>query len=321
MVENILEVKGLKVYFPIKGDIIPKIVGNVRAVDGIDFNIRYGETLGLVGESGCGKSTVARAVLRVVDVLEGRVDFEGENILQLEGRRLKAVRKKLQLVFQDPFAALNPRMTVGAALEEVLLIHNLAKAGERKQRAAELLEMVGLTRKYLSRYPHEFSGGQRQRVVIARALAVNPSLVICDEPVSALDVSIQAQIINLLEELQERMGLSYLFISHDLGVVRHISSRVAVMYLGKIVEMAGTDELFDNPRHPYTMALLSAIPVCDPDSKTEKIILEGDIPSPVNPPGGCRFHTRCFKAKDICEQVEPEYIDLGGEHILTCHVD
>ncbi|MBA1336794.1 MAG: Oligopeptide transport ATP-binding protein OppF [Firmicutes bacterium] len=319
MDSNILEIKNLKVYFPVKGGLLPKAVGFVKAVDGIDLTIKRGETLGLVGESGCGKSTTGRAILRLIEPNEGNVLFEGIDILKLNKIGLKPLRKKMQLIFQDPYASLNPRMTVGDALNEVLYVHKLGNQNERKKRTIELLEMVGLTKGYLSRYPHEFSGGQRQRVVIARALAVNPKLIICDEPVSALDVSIQAQIINLMEELQKDLKLTYLFIAHDLSVVKHISDRVAVMYLGRIVEAAGKEELFDNPRHPYTQALLSAIPVSNPDSKRQRIILEGDMPSPVNPPGGCRFHTRCHRAKDICSKSEPETKMLGGGHTVACH--
>lgn len=320
MVEScLLDVQDLKVYYPIKGDLIPKVIGNVKAVDGVTFHVMPGETLGVVGESGCGKSTIARAVLRLVKADEGRIFFEGEDLLRLNGRKLKAVRKKIQLVFQDPFSALNPRLTIGSAMDEVLHIHHLGGHDDRKKRAAELMEMVGLTKGYLSRYPHEFSGGQRQRLVIARALAVEPELIICDEPVSALDVSIQSQIINLLSELQERLKLTYIFIAHDLRVVRHVSDSVAVMYLGKIVEIANKKELFDQPRHPYTKALLSSIPIYDPDLKAEKILLEGDIPSPVDPPSGCRFHTRCYMGQEICSQDEPNLDDLGGGHHVACH--
>lgn len=319
MDNSILEIKNLKVYFSVKDGLLPKAAGYVKAVDGIDMAIKRGETLGLVGESGCGKSTTGRAILRLIQPNEGSVLFEGTDVLKLNKSRLKALREKIQLIFQDPYASLNPRMTVGDALNEVLYVHRLGNQHERKKRTAELLDMVGLTKSYLSRYPHEFSGGQRQRVVIARALAVNPKLVICDEPVSALDVSIQAQIINLMEELQKDLKLTYLFIAHDLSVVKHISDRVAVMYLGRIVETAGKEELFDNPRHPYTKALLSAIPMSNPDSKRQRIILEGDMPSPVNPPGGCRFHTRCHRAKDICSKSEPETKILGGGHTVACH--
>ncbi len=318
--DYLLSVKQLKVYFPIKGDFIPRVVGHVKAVDGIDINIGYGETLGLVGESGCGKSTTGRAILRLLEPYEGQVYFEGQDIIKYNSQKLKMVRKNIQIIFQDPFASLNPRMTIGSAIEEVLYVHKMGDNNKREERTKELLEMVGLSPKHMKRYPHEFSGGQRQRVVIARALAVNPKLIICDEPVSALDVSIQAQIINLLEELQKTLNLTYLFISHDLSVVKHISNRIAVMYLGKIVELAEREELFDNPSHPYTKALLSAIPICNPDLKREKILLEGDIPSPMNPPKGCRFHTRCPIAEEICFRVEPESKNLGGDHIVNCHL-
>lgn len=320
MNKNILEVKDLKVYFPIKGELIPKTVGYVKAVDGISFKIDDGETLGLVGESGCGKSTTGRAVLRLLEPNGGQIFFDSKNILDLNKRELKNIRKDMQLIFQDPFASLNPRMTIQDALEEVLYVHNIGKKNERKKKIEQLIEMVGLNKKYLSRYPHEFSGGQRQRIVIARALAVNPKFIVCDEPVSALDVSIQSQIINLLEELQHNLKLTYLFIGHDLSVVKHISNRIAVMYLGKIVEIAKSDELFVNPLHPYTKALLSAIPVCDPDIKQEKMLLEGDMPSPIYPPQACRFHTRCIYATEVCTQIEPEQKDFGGDHIVACHL-
>lgn len=321
MGESILKVKDLKVYFPIRGEFIRKNIGYVRAVDGISFDIAHGETLGLVGESGCGKSTTGRAILRLVKAKEGDILFEGKDVLSMNKRELKDVRKDMQLIFQDPFASLNPRMTIGDTLEEVLYIHNYGEKEERRKKIVELIQMVGLNKKYLSRYPHQFSGGQRQRVVIARALAVNPKFIICDEPVSSLDVSIQSQIINLLEELQKSLNLTYLFIAHDLSVVKHISNRIAVMYLGKIVEIAEANELFEKPMHPYTRALLSAIPICDPDMEHEVTLLEGDMPSPVDPPTACRFHTRCSYAKDICLKEEPIHRDIGGGHIIACHFD
>ncbi len=319
MQENILEIKDLKIHFPIKGKIIPRVVGNVKAVDGISFSIKQGETLGLVGESGCGKSTTSRGILRLIEPKAGQVIFEGKDVIKSSKKELKEIRKKMQLVFQDPFASLNPKMRVGDMLEEVLYVHRIGNPKERKKIAENYFEMVGLNKKYMTRFPHEFSGGQRQRIVFARAIALNPKLVICDEPVSALDVSIQAQIINLMEELKNRLGLTYIFIAHDLSVVKHVSDRIAVMYLGKIVEIADTEELFANPRHPYTKALFSAIPVCDPENKVKKITLEGDMPSPLDPPKGCRFHTRCYKAKDICKEKAPQEIDLGGGHLVSCH--
>lgn len=317
---DILEVRDLKVYFPVKSQLVPKNVGYVKAVDGVSFDIGYGETLGLVGESGCGKSTTGRAVLNLLKVNSGQVIFEGKDIFKLGKKELKNTRKDMQLIFQDPFGSLNPRMTVGSALEEVLYVHRFGNKEQRRKRVAELIDMVGLSKNYLSRYPHEFSGGQRQRVVIARALAVNPKFIICDEPVSALDVSIQSQIVNLLEALQKSFNLTYLFIAHDLSVVKHISNRIAVMYLGKIVEVAESDELFRAAAHPYTKALLSAIPVCDPDSRKEKIILEGDMPNPVNPPEGCRFHTRCMYATELCSKEEPASVNLGDGHTVKCHL-
>jgi len=310
----------LKVHFPVKGELIPKNVGYVKAVDGISFNIGYAETLGLVGESGCGKSTTGRAVLNMLKVDSGQVFFEGKDILKSSRKELKKIRRDMQLIFQDPFGSLNPRMTIGSALEEVLYIHHIRDKNERQKRVIELIEMVGLNKNYLSRYPHEFSGGQRQRAVIARALAVKPKFIVCDEPVSALDVSIQSQIINLLEELQKNFKLTYLFIAHDLSVVKHISNRIAVMYLGRIVEIAESDELFKRPAHPYTKALLSSIPVCDPDFRKNIILLEGDLPSPANPPKGCRFHTRCIYVREDCSRKEPVSVNLGNGHMVECHL-
>ena len=322
MLKNILEIKGLKKYFQMKKTGLFGPVEYIRAVDGIDLYIKRGETLGLVGESGCGKSTTGRAILRLLEPTGGNVFFEGEDIAAYRKDELKnKVWKKMQLVFQDPFASLNPRKTVGETIEEVLQVHSVKDRRERKERAIKLLEMVGLGLEHMPRYPHQFSAGQRQRIVIARALAVNPELIICDEPLSALDVSIQAQVINLLEELQEELNLTYLFISHDLRVVKHISDHISVMYLGKIVESSSTDELFDNPKHPYSQALISAIPLPEqPNPDKEKILLEGDIPSPANPPSGCRFHTRCQHKKDICSQVEPQFKNIGGEHFVACHL-
>ncbi len=320
---NLVEVRGLKKYFPItQGIIIQRKVADVKAVDGLDFTIERGETLGLVGESGCGKSTTGRTILQLYRPTAGEVLFEGKDLVKLEGEQLRKMRRNMQMIFQDPYASLNPRMTVGDIVGEPLEVHNLAQGKEKKEQVQELLQVVGLNPYFVNRYPHEFSGGQRQRIGIARALAVKPAFIVCDEPISALDVSIQAQIINLLEELQEKFNLTYLFIAHDLSVVRHISDRIAVMYLGKIVELTDRTALYQNPLHPYTKALLSAIPIPDPviEEKRERIILTGDVPSPVHPPSGCRFHTRCPVAIDICKRVDPEWRELGTGHYVACHV-
>lgn len=321
MAKNILEVEDLKVYFKVKGSLLTKNAIYVKAVDGISFNIGYGETLGLVGESGCGKSTTGRGILRLVEPREGKITFEGKDVLSKNKKQLKDMKKDMQLIFQDPFGSLNPRISIGKAIDEVLYIHGYGNREKRRKRTEELVELVGLDKNHLDRYPHEFSGGQRQRIVIARALAVDPKFIVCDEPVSALDVSIQSQVINLLEELQEKLNLTYLFIAHDLSVVHHISDRIAVMYLGKIVEIGRSEELFKHPRHPYTKALLSAIPNYDPDLKKDIKILEGDMPSPINPPSGCRFHTRCPYKEENCTKVQPITRSIGIEHTVACHFD
>jgi oligopeptide/dipeptide ABC transporter ATP-binding protein len=319
--EVLLEVKDLVKHFPIRqGVIFSKQVGAVQAVDGISFNVNKGETLGLVGESGCGKTTAGRCILRLIEPTSGEVKFDGKDVPSLPKDELRELRKEMQIIFQDPYGSLNPRMTVGDIVGEPLHIHKLAKGAAKEKRVREILETVGLSAFHARRFPHEFSGGQRQRIGIARALAVDPRLIICDEPVSALDVSIQAQVINLLQDLQEEFGLTYLFIAHDLSVVKHISDRVAVMYLGKIVELTGKTELYRNPKHPYTQALLSAIPEADPTIKKERILLKGDVPSPINPPSGCRFHTRCPKAMDICKTKDPAFVDTGDGHFVACHL-
>jgi oligopeptide transport system ATP-binding protein len=315
----LLDVKHLKKHFPIKGGVFSKTIGYVYAVDDINFTLEKGETLGLVGESGCGKSTTGRTILRLIEPTEGAIYFEGQDITDLDKSAMRALRREMQIIFQDPYASLNPRMTVGSIIGEPLEIHKIAKGSEKEERVASLLQKVGLRAEDMRKYPHEFSGGQRQRIGIARALALNPKLIVCDEPVSALDVSIQAQVINLLEDLQAEFGLSYLFIAHNLNVVEHISDRVAVMYLGQIVELASDEELYKNPQHPYTEALLSAVPIPDPTVKKKRIILEGDVPSPINPPKGCHFHTRCMYKDKICEEVEPEFKDIGGGHWVACH--
>jgi oligopeptide transport system ATP-binding protein len=310
-------------HFPLtQGIIFQRKVGAVQAVDGVSFAVKRGETLGLVGESGCGKSTTGRAILQLYKPTEGNVIFSGKDLTTLDSTNMRKMRRHLQMIFQDPYASLNPRMTVGNIVSEPMQIHKLVPKGERTKRVQELLQTVGLNPYFANRYPHEFSGGQRQRIGIARALAANPDFIVCDEPVSALDVSIQAQIVNLLEDLQEQFGLTYLFIAHDLSVVRHISDRVAVMYLGKIVEMADRNELYDNPLHPYTKALLSAVPIPDPviEKKRERIILTGDVPSPINPPSGCHFHTRCPYVMDVCKRVDPIFADQGSGHHVACHL-
>jgi oligopeptide transport system ATP-binding protein len=317
--EALLEVRDLKKHFPIKKGLFSHTVGQVKAVDGVSFDVRRGEVLGLVGESGCGKTTTGRCILRLIEPTAGSVKFEGREITGLSRRDMRALRREMQIVFQDPYSSLNPRLTVGSMLGEALTIHGLARGAKARERVAELLTLVGLSPDHARRYPHEFSGGQRQRIGVARALAVSPKLIVADEPVSALDVSIQAQIINLLRDLQAKMGLTYLFVAHDLSVVEHISDRVAVMYLGRIAELADSAELYRNPRHPYTVSLLSAIPVPDPDRKRRRIVLKGDVPSPARPPSGCRFHPRCFLAEDICSHEEPVLRELAPGHWSACH--
>jgi oligopeptide transport system ATP-binding protein len=317
---NLVEVRNLKMYFPIRRGLLQKHVGDVKAVDGISFDVHKGETLGLVGESGCGKSTTGRSILQLYRPTDGSVLFKGLELTKLDGDKLRRQRREMQMIFQDPYASLNPRMTVGSIVAEPLEVHNIGTKAERLERVRYLLQVVGLNPYFINRYPHEFSGGQRQRIGVARALAVNPSFIVCDEPISALDVSIQAQIINMLEDLQEQFGLTYLFIAHDLSVVRHISDRIAVMYLGKIMELADRDELYRNPMHPYTQALLSAVPIPDPviEEQRRRIILEGDVPSPANPPRGCHFSTRCPKAMDVCRETEPAFKDYGNGHFVSC---
>ena len=320
--EVLIDVRNLKVYFPVTaGLIFQRKVADVKAVDGISFQIRKGETLGLVGESGCGKSTTGRAILQLYRPTEGEIRFGEVELTKIKGGELRRMRRKMQMIFQDPYASLNPRMSAGAIIGEPLAIHGLAKGKERRERVAELMRVVGLNPYYSNRFPHEFSGGQRQRIGVARALAVEPDFIVADEPVSALDVSIQAQIINLLEDLQEQFNLTYLFIAHDLSVVRHISDRVAVMYLGKLMELTDRDELYKNPLHPYTKALLSAVPIPDPEveAKRKRVILTGDVPSPMHPPPGCVFNTRCPIVIDECRQVVPEWREVSPDHWVACH--
>ena len=318
----LVQVQDLEMHFPIYKGVLRRQAGAVRAVDGLTFDIRRGETLGLVGESGCGKSTTGRALLRLYNVTGGRILFEGKDIASLDGERLRLMRPRMQMIFQDPQASLNPRMTIGEIVAEPLREHRVASGEARRQRVRELLDQVGLNPDYVNRYPHEFSGGQRQRIGIARALALDPDFIVCDEPIAALDVSIQAQVVNLLQDLQRQHGLTYLFISHDLSMVKHIADRVAVMYLGKMVELASVDDLFASPKHPYTRALLSAVPVPDPEveANRRRILLKGDIPDPANPPAGCRFCTRCPEAVDRCFVEEPEWRKIEGDRMVACHL-
>src|SRR4030043_349136 len=315
----LLEVSDLKKYFPLRKGILSRTVGRVQAVDGVSFTLKQGETLGLVGESGCGKTTLGRCLLRLIEPSEGEIQFEGKDLLKMDREELRKVRARLQIIFQDPYSSLNPRMTLEKIIAEPLRNHTQASRGEIRDRVSFLMEKVGLHPEQVRRYPHEFSGGQRQRIGIARALALNPKVIVCDEPVSALDVSIPAQVINLLEDLQEEMALSYLFIAHDLSLVEHISDRVAVMYLGKIVELAKDTDLYTSAKHPYTEALLSAVPIPNPQMKKKRILLEGETPSPINLPEGCRFSTRCSYRSSLCGEAEPEFKDLGGGHWVSCH--
>lgn len=320
--EVILTVDNLKMHFPIYRGVIRRRVGAVHAVDGISFQVKKGETLGLVGESGCGKSTTGRTILQLYKPTAGKVYFKDTELTSLKSEQMRLMRREMQMIFQDPYASLNPRLTVGEIIGEPMIIHKMGQGKEIDERVEQLLTLVGLNPAFANRYPHEFSGGQRQRIGVARALCLQPSLIICDEPISALDVSIQAQVVNLLEDLQEQLNLTYLFIAHDLSMVRHISNRVAVMYLGIIVEMAARNELYAKPLHPYTQALLSAVPVPDPvlEEKRKRIILEGDVPSPINPPSGCRFRTRCPLAVQICSEQRPEFREVSSGHFVACHL-
>lgn len=318
--ETLLQVKNLKKYFAVRGGVLQRVQAWVQAVDDVSFTVRRGECLGLVGESGCGKTTVGRTILRLIPASAGQVLFEGKDIFAMRGAELKALRRDMQIIFQDPYSSLDPRMPIGESIGEGLKAHGMRDANQRYRLVVDMLRKVGLEEYHARRYPHEFSGGQRQRIGIARALAMKPKFIICDEPVSALDVSIQAQVLNILRQLQREFNLTYLFIAHNLSVVEHISDRVAVMYLGKIVEITDRESLYSRPQHPYTQALLSAIPIPEPDLKRERIVLTGDVPSPLHPPSGCRFHTRCPAVMDICSQQEPPLVDLGYGHMAACHL-
>ncbi|MFA1643527.1 ABC transporter ATP-binding protein [Chryseomicrobium imtechense] len=321
MKEEILEVSDLKTHFPIQKGILKRNTGFVKAVDGVSFKLAKGETLGIVGESGCGKSTTGRSILRLINPTSGSVKYKGKEVTSLSKGELLKLRKEMQIVFQDPYASLNPRITIASILEEALSTHSIGKdKKERREIVLQLLEKVGLNRHLANRYPHEFSGGQRQRIGIARAIAVNPTLIIADEPVSALDVSIQAQILNLFQDLQEQMGLTYIFIAHDLSVVKHISDKIGVMYLGRMVEYASKDDLFSRPSHPYTQALMSAVPVPNPLMKKERISLKGDVPNPAAPPSGCTFHTRCNACMEVCKSIKPKDIEISPGHVVSCHL-